>query len=92
MNKIIEILTMILTLLVMLSIDKEEKKSDVDQEGDTRKTIRIYCEKINNIYYAWLKDTQNFIGQSESSDELANMLLRNYPTKTYNVIIEEKIT
>lgn len=93
MNKILEILGMIFAILAIFTLDKEDKKVKTsEQQSDTRRIIRIYCEKINNINYAWEQDTQKFIGQSDSARELAMMLMNKYPINTYNVIIEEKVT
>lgn len=92
MNKILEIFGMIFTLLVIFTLEKEDKKKELMRTNeDNRKTLEVYCENINSIYYAWLKGTQEFIGQSESPRELAALLMTKYPTKTYNVIIEEKV-
>jgi len=94
MSKLLELFGIIFSLIVVFMLEKrdeEEKNTKTQLREDARKTLLIYCERINNVYYAWIKDTYEFIGQSESPDELSSLLVTRYPSQNYNVIIEEKV-
>lgn len=93
MNLILELIGTLLALafLYIYRNNGKDKPRVEDSKEDLRPELRIYCERIHGVHYAWLKESKEFIGQSESPKELATMLLTRYPTKKYNVIIEEKV-
>jgi len=45
--------------------------------------IQITLEKNNGIFYIWNKDTNDFMGQGKTRQELENALAKRYPDKKF---------
>lgn len=98
MIAIIEILIIILGSIIVTLLrarygDKviDEPKDESSSDEQKKSTVEIYCEIIDGVYYAWLKPDNEFIGQSETLNDFAIMLVAKYPKERYHMIIEEKV-
>lgn len=91
MNFLLEIVGMIFVFILISLLKKDVNELMSEQEQSVKKHIKIYCEKIDGIHYAWLMPKNEFIGQSPHPNELAKLLMQKFPSKDYNLIIEEKL-
>lgn len=93
MNMILEILGTLIALAFLYlyrNNGKENLIEPTNEVEDKRQTLKIYCERINGVHYAWFKESMEFIGQANTANDMAKTLMSKFPLKTYNLIIEEK--
>lgn len=93
MNTILEILGTLIALAFLYLYRNNGKENPIQPPNvveDKRPILKIYCEKINGVHYAWFKGSMEFIAQANTSNEMAKTLMSKFPLKTYNLIIEEK--
>lgn len=91
MNAIIELIFLIIGFIFFFLVRKNvEEETNQILEKNIKNNIKIYCEKIDDVHYAWLMPNNEFIGQSKHPNELAKLLMKKFPSKDYNLIIEEK--
>lgn len=91
MNILLELLGMLFVFILISLLKRDENGLMAEQEQSVKKQIKIYCEKIDGIHYAWLMPNNEFIGQSPHPNEVAKLLMQKFPSKDYNLIIEEKV-
>ena len=87
MNIIVEIISLIISLLLwaILSKNKEEINEVQKQDG-----ISVYIEKIGEIYYAW--HDKNFIFQTEDTKELVAYIKSKFPNNIIKITSDKELT
>ncbi len=55
--------------------DKEEKKSDI--------RVEVEPEKVGNVWYAYAKDTGQFLAQADTLEEAIRQASIRFPNKTF---------
>jgi len=85
MEKIIELLSIIGFLITIIFFKKEieEKMKEIDEEKDEIEVSKmlIEIEKMNGIFYAWNKESKEFIVQSNSINDVMDHLIQKFPNK-----------
>ena len=87
MNIIVEIISLIISLLLwaILSKNKEEITDVQKQDG-----ISVYIEKIGEIYYAW--HDKSFIFQTEDTKELVAYIKSKFPNNIIKITSDKELT
>ena len=87
MNIIVEIISLIISLLLwaILSKNKEEINEVQKQDG-----ISVYIEKIGEIYYAW--HDKSFIFQTEDTKELVAYIKSKFPNNIIKISSDKELT
>ena len=87
MNIIVEIISLIISLLLwaILSKNKEEINEVQKQDG-----ISVYIEKIGEIYYAW--HDKNFIFQTKDTKELVAYIKSKFPNNIIKITSDKELT
>ena len=87
MNIIVEIISLIISLLLwaILSKNKEEINEVQKQDG-----ISVYIEKIGEIYYAW--HDKSFIFQTEDTKELVAYIKSKFPNNIIKITSDKELT
>ena len=87
MNIIVEIISLIISLLLwaILSKNKEEINEVQNQDG-----ISVYIEKIGEIYYAW--HDKSFIFQTEDTKELVAYIKSKFPNNIIKITSDKELT
>ena len=87
MNIIVEIISLIISLLLwaILSKNKEEINEVQKQNG-----ISVYIEKIGEIYYAW--HDKSFIFQTEDTKELVAYIKSKFPNNIIKITSDKELT
>ena len=87
MNIIMEIISLIISLLLwaILSKNKEEINEVQKQDG-----ISVYIEKIGEIYYAW--HDKSFIFQTEDTKELVAYIKSKFPNNIIKITSDKELT
>ena len=87
MNIIMEIISLIISLLLwaILSKNKEEINEVQKQNG-----ISVYIEKIGEIYYAW--HDKNFIFQTKDTKELVAYIKSKFPNNIIKISSDKELT
>ena len=87
MNIIVEIISLIISLLLwaILSTNKEEINEVQKQDG-----ISVYIEKIGEIYYAW--HDKSFIFQTEDTKELVAYIKSKFPNNIIKITSDKELT
>ena len=73
----------LLLLLIYLLLDdgKEEKEEPSIKE--------ILIERHNEGFYAWMKDTNTFVGQGKTPEELFTLIREKFPKLDIKLIASE---
>ena len=87
MNIIVEIISLIISLLLwaIFSKNKEEINEVQKQDG-----ISVYIEKIGEIYYAW--HDKSFIFQTEDTKELVAYIKSKFPNNIIKITSDKELT
>jgi hypothetical protein len=87
MNIIVEIISLIISLLLwtILSKNKEEQDEVKKQDG-----ISVYIEKIDEFYYAWHDKT--FIFQTKDTKELVAYIKSKFPNNIIKITSDKELT
>ncbi len=87
MNIIVEIISLIISLLLwaILSKNKEEVNEVQKQDG-----ILVYIEKIGEVYYAWHDKT--FMFQTKDTKELVSYIKNKFPNNIIKITSDKELT
>ena len=87
MNIIVEIISLIISLLLwaILSKNKEEINEVQKQDG-----LSVYIEKVGEIYYAW--HDKSFIFQTKDTKELVAYIKSKFPNNIIKITSDKELT
>lgn len=66
-------------------VNKMMKELDTKIEQDKENSIRVNIEKHNGHFYVFEHETDKFLGQAETMDELDAYLAKHFPGKKFFV-------
>jgi hypothetical protein len=75
-----------LFVMMVSGLVKEEIAKHPEKYGGE---ILLYLEKHHNMLYCYRKDTDQFIGQGESLQEIANLFVKRYPDCKGRILKED---
>ena len=87
MNIIVEIISLIISLLLWAILSKNKEEIDEVQNQDG---ISVYIEKIGEIYYAW--HDKSFIFQTEDTKELVAYIKSKFPNNIIKITSDKELT
>lgn len=86
------IIEFIIGILIALLARKLVDESDQQYEEQIKKEpVKVLVEIINNNYYGWLFDKNEFLLQSTSKNEFVKKLKQKFPDQSINLLSKEKI-
>lgn len=88
---IIELIIGILVAILMRKILTESDKQFQEQLKQAE-PVKIMVEVINDTYYGWMFEENEFILQSSSKEDFINKLKQKFPDRNLNLLSKEKIT
>jgi len=87
MNIIVEIISLIISLLLWAILSKnKEEINEVQKENG----ISVYIEKIGEVYYAWHDKT--FIFQTKDTKELVAYIKSKFPNNIIKITSDKELT
>jgi len=84
------IIGFILAMLVRRILADTE--NNLEEQLKQAEPVKIMVEVINNNYYGWMFEKNEFILQSSSKEDFVNKLKEKFPDRNLNLLSKEKIT
>lgn len=88
---IVELIIGFILAMLMRRILADSEKN-FEEQLKQAEPIKIMVEVINNNYYGWMFEKNEFILQSSSKEDFVNKLKEKFPDRNLNLLSKEKIT